>query len=231
MKRILLATVSSLALLGTAAAADRPIYTKAPPALSPNWTGPYVGLNVGAVRASTSAQIFETATLFYDAKLRDTVATLGAQAGYNWQTSNFVLGAEADLNWTNAGASTTSISLANPNDFAIISSTMRWYGTARLRAGVLIAPPTLLYVTGGLAVASVKNRAADDSAVFNLSTSGTRTGWALGAGIEHQFGNNYSVKLEVIHMDFGRKSASSGTYTGRFKSSATVGRVGVNVRW
>jgi len=235
MKRYLLATASSLILIGTASAADlptpAPAYTKAPASLAPNWTGPYWGLSVGAIRSRTKASIYEAATLSYTPSLRDTNVTLGGQIGYNWQWDNFVYGLEADINWSRARASTTSESTAFGDEFADVSSRMNWYGTFRARAGILLAPPTLLYATGGIAFAGIKDRAEQLDGAFEISRSGTRTGWTAGGGIEHQFGHNYSVKAEVLYMDFGRKSASDDFYTGHFKNTAVVGRLGVNVRW
>ena len=53
MKQLLLTTVSSLALTSIASAADLParMPVKAPPALAvvQSWTGPYIGVNGGAV--------------------------------------------------------------------------------------------------------------------------------------------------------------------------------------
>jgi len=236
MRRFLLATASSLTLIGTASAADlptqAPVYTKAPAYLAPSWTGPYAGLNIGAIRTRTDVEVSEFCCQWFDARLQKTGVTLGGQIGHNWQRDNFVFGLEADLNWVDARASRTAAGMGVSSD---LSSRLNWYGTVRARAGILLAPPTLLYATGGLAVAGIKNRAFSNFAPFDIRTSGTRTGWTAGAGIEHQFGHNYSVKAELLYMDFGSKSASHNpfgtTYYARFKNTAVVGRLGVNVRW
>jgi hypothetical protein len=38
------------------------------------------------------------------------------------------------------------------------------------------------------------------------ATDSTRWGWMVGVGIEYAFANNWSVKAEYNHMDFGRET-------------------------
>jgi outer membrane immunogenic protein len=62
----------------------------------------------------------------------------------------------------------------------------------------------------------------------------TRTGWTVGGGVEHMFGPRWTAKAEVLYVDFGTRSVTDGQgigYTGRFRNSALVGRVGVNLKW
>lgn len=233
MKRYLLATVSALAFVGAASAADRPVYTKAAAAPSPIWTGPYIGLSLGALRHKLDARMGGVffPPEFNQGSFSSTAATLGGQIGYNWQQDKFVYGIEGDLNWTNAKASGTRVFGGFPTEY---SSKLSWYGTARVRAGVTLSP-TLLYVTGGLAVASIKDRFFQPIGGDGAASSKTRVGWTAGAGIEHFITPTTTVKAEVLYMDFGDRNLTviglGDTYTGRFKNTAVVGRLGVNVRW
>jgi len=63
----------------------------------------------------------------------------------------------------------------------------------------------------------------------------TRVGWTAGGGIEHFISNPHvTVKAEALYVDFGRDSvpgATSLAYTSRFRNSAIVGRLGLNLKW
>jgi outer membrane immunogenic protein len=108
MKKILLAGVALMSVVsGSAMAADlaaKPIYTKAPP-MAPvyNWTGFYLGGNVGyswgrsgstlnLSDATSGTVLSSTSTSF---NLDGVIG--GGQIGYNWQASNWVFGLEADI--------------------------------------------------------------------------------------------------------------------------------------
>lgn len=105
MKRLALAI--SLAVLGTgsAFAADlAPSYTKAPVMASVyNWTGFYVGGNLGYgwgrtsddVNFLRSAVAFGAVPFSVSADLKGVLG--GVQAGYNWQIQRVVFGIEADI--------------------------------------------------------------------------------------------------------------------------------------
>lgn len=104
-----------------------------------------------------------------------------------------------------------------------------WFGTARGRLGYAF-DRALIYATGGLAFSgkrgiSVQQRdyfenctpiggACPANGTFgvdpirNLASSGNKSnfGWALGAGGEYAITNNISLKLEYLHVDFGRTS-------------------------
>ena len=76
-----------------------PLKAKAPPLAAPyNWTGFYVGANVGySVGRDPSAfasAFFGGAESF---SLQPAGAIGGGQVGYNWQRGHWVLGIEADI--------------------------------------------------------------------------------------------------------------------------------------
>ena len=63
----------------------------------------------------------------------------GGQIGYNWQSGQWVLGIEADIQGSGANDTFAAYKFSNP-----------WFGTVRGRAGYAMNN-VLLYVTGGLA--------------------------------------------------------------------------------
>jgi outer membrane immunogenic protein len=82
-----------------------PVYTKAPPPLAAvyNWTGFYVGGNIGySWGRSSGTEAFSDAAsgliLSASANRFDMNGVIGgAQAGYNWQRDRWVYGLEADI--------------------------------------------------------------------------------------------------------------------------------------
>jgi outer membrane immunogenic protein len=240
MKRQLLATVSCLALagvisIGAAVAADLPVKAPRAPVLAQTWAGPYIGLNGGAVwhQLDTDTTLFGFGA--YDtARLRATGATFGGQIGHNWQSQNFVYGLEADLNWVGADDSNQHVA-NNGLGFPVIHTTkLSWLATVRGRAGVAFGP-TLIYGTGGLAVGGVKNHwtFAPGICCDAVTENSTRVGWTAGGGIEHALSGRVTIKAEALYVDLGSdtKTSQAGFYSSRFRNTAVVGRVGVNLRW
>jgi outer membrane immunogenic protein len=128
-----------------------------------------------------------------------------------------------------------------------------WLGTLRGRIGFLPTDRVLLYATGGLAVGEVKTTgsatvATSSVASFGVapgptgatvlaSSSTTRAGWTVGAGVEGAIAGNWTAKLEYLYVDLG---TINNTFTGvgafaPFTTSAHVTdnivRAGVNYKF
>jgi outer membrane immunogenic protein len=224
MRQHLLVTVSSLAFAGSALAADPPRPpVKAPVAeIAPSWTGPYVGVNGGIAWHRAHLQYTQLAPFFtapFD--FTDRGATLGAQVGYNWQWQKLVTGVEADINWVNGDHSINQQGV-------FFSSSLDRVSTVRARIGVTLSP-TIAYVTGGWAFGKIANVSVIGPRTF--SESGTRSGWTAGGGFEHILTKNWTVKAEVLYFDFGDRTVTLGGYRSQFKSTAIIGRLGLNLRW
>jgi opacity protein-like surface antigen len=104
MKRMLIGIAAVASLLSTGAfAADLAPYTKAAPVyVAPvyNWTGFYIGGNVGyswGRSRDTSTLSNGAGTILFTDTLRSNMDGVigGAQMGYNWQMSNWLVGLEA----------------------------------------------------------------------------------------------------------------------------------------
>lgn len=258
MKTIL--TAAAIAVLGgsSAFAADLPArtYTKAPVMVSPaySWTGFYLGVNAGGIWGSdpvTFDPIFAGAPAGLPAfaaangssTLHPSGFTGGGQVGYNWQSSNWVIGLEADINYARLAKSVTSATLTFPatsDFFFVTSTTSNWMATVRPRLGYAF-DRTLLYVTGGLALSEI-NFAQSITflpavAFASGTTTSTRAGWTVGGGAEYAFAPNWSAKLEYLHSDFGSLSFASTTNNAliNFTSSAhfrtDLVRVGLNYKF
>src|SRR6202521_4016890 len=107
MSRLLIGTAISLAMVAGAAAADLPVYTKAPPPAPPSWswTGFYVGVQGGSGWGTnemneTSVQLVP-GTGVIPVVPNSASASYGLNgwhgggtAGYNWQAGQIVFGVE-----------------------------------------------------------------------------------------------------------------------------------------
>jgi outer membrane immunogenic protein len=254
MKRIALGALLAVAAAIPAQAADMPV--KAAPPIIPlyNWSGFYIGGNLGYSwgRSSTDAFIGSTAgaTLATASRSADLDGWLGGfQLGFNWQSGNTVWGFEADIQATGQKASWTSscataLCAAVPIT-ATLDHKLDWFSTFRLRLGWTFTPTTLLYITGGGVVGEVKNDLTLSSPTVTAigSRSNTEVGWTIGAGLETALGaSNWTGKLEYLYLDIGSSSdvltttipaAGGGFLTLNRNSRVTdhIFRVGLNYRF
>jgi outer membrane immunogenic protein len=249
--------------ISTASAADlaaRP-YTKAPPVMVEvyNWTGFYIGGNVGYSwgRSRDTSTLTNTAgtVLFTSIDRSDLNGVVGGgQIGHNWQVQNWVWGLEADIQGTDEHGSrafTCPTAICTPSAIILVApgpavpvslnQKLEWFGTVRGRAGVLVTPKVLLYATGGLAYGEVKSTETV-GVLTGFSNSDIRVGYTVGAGVEGVIGGNWTAKLEYLYVDLGKVSSSflttapafgGGVLTSNFSSRITdnVLRVGINYRF
>ena len=255
MKKIrtrLLATAAVAALSGSAFAADMGVPLKAPPPAPipyTGWQGFYLGGAIGAARLNTTATTSESDPVATRSFLPcgfdflDTLAcstgttgfTAGVQAGYDWQSRYFVYGVVADWTWTGLKH---SINRNTPSSATVFQAKVDWLATFRGRMGLAV-DDTLVYITGGLALAELKSSAAFTGRFegFDDSLSEVQAGWVAGAGVEHKLNQNWSVFGEFLYYDLGRTSATahnaSGTiaYTTEFTHEIFQGKLGVNYRF
>ena len=207
MKRILFTAVSlgMLAALSPALAADLP-YVKAPAAAAPvyDWTGAYVGVFGGGgfgnhnVNNSNGANApFEDFTANYSSQ----GGLAGGEAGYNWQSGNFIAGVEGDLFWSGIKGSDAS-QFAN-GAFAgvngVDADNLRWGGTLRARGGFTV-DRWLMFFTGGYAFGSIQHTNTVVGGVdrFNVQANGL----TAGGGIAYALTDNVIGKFEYRYYNF-----------------------------
>ncbi|MEJ1160733.1 outer membrane protein [Prosthecomicrobium sp. N25] len=196
-----------------------PAYPETIAAYGFNWTGAYVGANVGYRwlddKASGAAG---------RANLNSGSAAGGLQAGYLFQTGPMVYGAELDATY---GRNSKSANVPGGR----IDAAMDWQGSARGRLGFAF-DRVLVYGTGGVAVA---NFDSDGHGGGKTATnSDTRVGWTAGGGLEYALSKNVSLRGEYLYSDFGRNSVSyPGTGLGGSKQDLTshLARLGVNFKF
>lgn len=213
----LLASVAVSALL-----AATPAFAQMAP---PIWAGPFVGINGGAEVSSLDVTdpvgVLGPGTGAYHEHKAGFLG--GAQAGYDWQFSSIVLGGVVDIDGGTAKASGSQLD-------GNYSSQLDVLGTARVRLGyAFTSMPMMVYGTGGLAFADVKDSVTSFISTPYPSKSGWRTGWTAGAGAEYMFARGWSVEAQVLYVDLGSTySINSDDCVVGFKDRAVVTRAGIN---
>ncbi|QND74341.1 outer membrane protein [Tardiphaga robiniae] len=207
------------------------VYT---PVVAADWTGWYLGGNVGSGTGRDRSSISKPGDLPGDPatslifNLAPDGINGGLQLGYNWQAANWVYGLEADIQASSQRDNKTVI------DFGSLAydAKLPWFGTVRGRLGYSVGS-TLFYATGGYAYGGVKTKISEDGIqVFNVST--TKSGWTAGAGIETPFrllglfGPNWTSKTEYLYVDLGTASNTVNTTTVTTAVTEHIFRTGLN---
>jgi outer membrane immunogenic protein len=193
MRRFIVALLATSALTVSAFAADMPVKApvyRAAPVPMYNWTGFYVGGDVGGGWGDHDRNLVPNT---FANSYHSSGFIGGAHAGYNWQIDTFVLGIETDFNGTtikgdDGGAGGT-----------LDQTKVKWLGSTRGRLGYAW-DRFLVFATGGLAYAELEH--FNDGGA-SQTFSKTQTGWTVGGGLEYAIDNNWSVRAEYRYYDLG----------------------------
>jgi len=202
MKKTLFGTALAAALIasGAALAADLPRspapYYNAPSSLY-NWSGVYAGLNLGYQWGKVTNTGVDPSGILG-----------GGQVGVNWQSGQFVYGAETDLQASGANDTFAGYKFSNP-----------WFGTLRGRAGYAFNN-FLIYGTLGLAYGDLKGEFG------GAVEPHTMAGWVGGVGAEYGITPAWSAKVEYLYMDLADRGFSITGMDNGYR--ANILRLGVN---
>jgi outer membrane immunogenic protein len=235
MNKFLTGTIAAIAVAVAvpALAADMaPRYSKAPmapPVVVYNWTGCYIGGNVGGGWARNDQTFVRLVTGVpigpFDAGRSEGSNVIGgAQIGCDYQfAGNWVVGVQGMFDFGRIDSThPVPVSLIAGPGFVSQSRTKDIF-TATGRVGYLFAPQVLGYVKGGGAWARIDHNIFQPSGLLSESALGVdRQGWTVGGGLEWMFAPGWSVFGEYNYMDFGRKDIAF------VQAPATVGTATVN---
>lgn len=234
-----------------------------PIAAHADWTGYYVGLNAGAAGSKIDNTLTiptSSNTYFYVPAIPGVEAngsfkhyssnfTGGVQFGFNRQINNVVLGYELDVNALHASASRNGPFLytTNHRPYELNTSVKsNWLATARLRLGYAPSDAMLWYLTGGLALGSIKFSQSFSEPIYYSPTLGLNQtsrkmllGTALGVGLEYAIANQWSIKAEYLYIHFNHSTISYafnnsfGKFhsNNRLKVDDQILRIGLNYRF
>jgi opacity protein-like surface antigen len=191
----------------------------APPPASWNWTGVYVGGHVGGGWGQTnwnsSDGVFGSAKTVFPGSGTDNGFAIGGQLGINYQVGLWVMGVEADADWSdldgNAPCARFPDTVIGGRVFSGPSfachTRINGLGTLTGRLGQTFGN-LLIYGKGGAAWDTESHFALNISAVPNPYFSGndSRRGWTVGAGLEYAFTPAWSGKIEYDYLSFANET-------------------------
>jgi outer membrane immunogenic protein len=266
MNKFLLGSTALVALVafaavGSAGAADLPVY-KAPPMVAApvfSWTGCYIGAHAGygwgrnrndfgtaIASGATENEGFPAEFGPFDHNTNGGV--VGGQVGCNYQwANNWVVGVEGELWWSGMkGGFTAPEDGADPGTFSRFESRNLWDGDVALRLGYAWGR-SLLYGKAGVAVGSFRYTEMHDdfptthscptqSGVCSVTITDTRAGLLLGVGWEYAWTNNWTFKVEYDYINFGSTniaypSLAAGIQNFSVRDTKQIVKVGVNYKF
>ena len=230
----------TIALSQTAGAADlpqRPVYKT--PMLSPapiyNWTGCYVGVNIGGAWGTLDVTDVNTHA---SVAPHNSGFAGGGQIGCDYQMSQWVVGIRNIIDGTSISNGAT---ISDGVFSGTVNSHLHWFDALTARGGYLVQPNVLLYGQGGAAWTSWNVTAFNGAGAQVAEISGgNRTGWTAGGGVEWMFVPHWSLFAEFNYMGFGTRSnaatvcvAGVGCTTDTFSAKANLRNalVGVNYKF
>ena len=195
------------------------------------WTGLYGGGHIGGGWADNADATLAPANAGTQATWGQAIAIGGLSTnysndpdgllagllmGYNWAFGSFLIGIEADVSLTSIQDSQNNATRIAPLvtiPIAEFDTDIPWIATLRGRLGVLASPDVLLYATGGLAIAEVDQSyffqdANRDS--FSGRSSDTKTGYAVGGGMEWALSGNWSLKGDYLYISLDDNDFRTG---------------------
>ena len=226
---LIIGAAALAAATAPAMAADLPM--EAPPAVvaveSFSWSGVYLG---GAIGYAWSDLKVKNNGLGDNFRYRNNVDSLMGSGfiGLNYQFDQVVVGAEGDLSYADFDGKSRGCFRA----FNCRANAGNWFGTVRGRVGFAM-DRVLVFGTAGLAIGEgVDFKRSGAPFNFDKDKSGTRYGYALGAGVDYAVTDNVIVRGEYQFIDFGRESvravnAIGGGQPAKIDQNAHILRAGV----
>jgi len=208
--------------------------TKAPvaPVVPYTWTGCYVGINGGYGTARKSW--FDPQVGLDEGANNSTGGAAGGQIGCDYQVGYWVFGIQGMGDWASLDGSHPYTDDPRYVDHSRVSA----FATVTGRVGFVAWDTTLFYAKGGGAWVRDKFTETCSPAVDVCPgiAKVNRSGWAVGAGVEHMFAPNWSVFFDYTFMDFGRRTASlvytdGTTYDYGIKQDVQTFLAGINYRF
>lgn len=174
-----------------------------------SWSGVYVGGAVGYAFSDLKVKD----PVFGDFRYKNSVDSIVGSAfvGVNYQFGALVVGAEADVTLGDFGGKSRGCPNNPPFTFGCKANAGDVFGTVRGRVGYAF-DRFLVFGAGGLAIGDSVDFKRDSplggAFDFRKNDSGTRYGYALGAGVEYAVTDNILVRGEYQYVDFGKEKFS-----------------------
>jgi outer membrane immunogenic protein len=151
------------------------------------WSGFYLGGTLGYGSGRTSVD-GDSGRFSHD----QSGGMLGLLGGYNWRRQGIVFGLEGEAKAARISGSATVVGRD-------LEQSTRWMGTARGRAGVLLAPALLVYGLAGVSVADIKLKGG---VLGGAKTDDIFLGLQVGGGAEVKLTEQWSLRAEYTSNSF-----------------------------
>jgi len=210
MKRILIASALALAAGGQALAADLPPPPPAPrapatyiPVAPPyNWTGFYIGGNLGV--GFTNGSFSDTAASTFT-QTSTTGFLGGGQVGVNYEFwGGVVIGSEAMFDWAPNNGNTFTATNGGTAASATINN--RWLTTATGKLGYAWDRVLFYGKAGGAWVGQNNSNVTIGGVPFATTGSSTNWGWTGGVGVEWAFWGTWSARAEYDYVGLNNQT-------------------------
>jgi outer membrane immunogenic protein len=208
-----MAFASFFGAASAASAADPPLPPPPPPPIYPvyNWTGFYIGGNIGAAWSGLSGSNFSDPLGSTFTAPTNVQFMGGGQVGVNYEFwGGVVIGAEAMFDWL-PNTVNASMTATAPDGTAAFFGTInnRWLTTATGRLGYAWDRVFLYGKGGGAWVATNSPTIAiggGPPASFASVTNTNSFGYTAGFGLEWAFWNNWSLRAEYDYIGLPSQS-------------------------
>ena len=196
-----------------------------------NWDGAYIGVLGGYNWVKDRTTEYLTATgadtgLVYN--YRPDGLSGGLKAGVNFQAGQFVYGLEADFEKTNIAGHFVDSGIGRGDD------DIQWQSSIRARMG-LAADRFMIYGTGGIAFASIKNTYTFLPTMVSESFTNVTHGYTVGLGVDMAITDNVIGGLEFRHTEFADKTNISTVafpgLTGKQEPSSNAIRLSISYKF
>ena len=201
MKKLLLASVAISALSLGSVLAHAADVVEAQPF---DWSGFYFGLHAGYAWGTADTHL-DLGGASGNNDMQGFVG--GGLLGWNFQMSSIVLGAEADIGFSDIQGS-GHIDGAEGFSPKIKDVQLQPNGHVRLRLGVPI-DRVMPFIAGGLALAD-SDLHIDASPAFDDRDSKFLTGFSIGGGVDFALTDSVLLRAEYLYDDYGKNSYNVG---------------------
>lgn len=206
MKKLFLSTIAAMGLVSIGWAGGDVKPPQEPPKVIDNWSGPYIGAQLGYVKGKGDVHVVDPSN--FTVKPSGVIA--GVFGGYNWLSAdNLLFGVEADISAVSADKKKVFTEEYSIHNEVSISTTetyklkQNWDASLRLRVGKVLQDKYLPYLTVGATWAGVE--ASSITGNGTTKEKKTLSGWTAGAGVAMKVNDRTNVRIQYRYSNYSKK--------------------------
>ena len=166
-----------------------------------NWSGPFVGVDVGYTWTTDKKNNASRDGFSYHAENKDNGGFIGINTGYNFMLNEkWLLGFIGEYKTYDAQDSDVDLKDGVPDDVTTVSAVDQKVSLLA-KLGYLIDSKTLFFITGGFATAEMSRHYDEVTPSRSEKHKDWQNGWSIGFGSAYNFHENISANLEYRYTD------------------------------